>query len=114
MRQEQQKSWLDLREEEYKEGEKKEKQLVNTLAVLDERIKGIQQEQKYWQRYITWVKQNKEKMEDAEATLWMCEQIKEEAVENEKEATEAFDKTKLELDRIKCLGSFVRWVSSKL
>lgn len=114
MGQEQQRSWLDLREEEYKEGEKKEEQLVNTLAVLDRRIKGIQEEQKYWGEYIAWVKQNKEKMEDAEATLWMCEQIKEEAVEHEKEVTEAFDKTKLELDRIRCLRSFVRWVSQRL
>lgn len=114
MRQEQPKSWLDLREEECKEGEKREKQLLKALADLDKRIKGTQDEQKYWDRYVSWVKQNREKMEDADRTLYMCDLIKVEAVENEKELTETLNKTRFELDRIRCLGSFVQWVSSRV
>lgn len=95
-------SWLDERE--------KEKELADTLADLNRRIQANKEERDYWDKYITWVDQNRDKMQDVNATLGTCEKMKEELKVEYDVLIKKLNETKDELDRIRCLGAFVKWV----
>lgn len=108
-------SWLDEREKQYEESQKKEKELMDELAGLRRKIEAKKEEESWWQRYIRWIREEpKKRMEDPDAVLRFCEGMKGDLVAEQKRLVGDFEKTLSELERVKYLGCFVRWVRPRL
>ena len=115
MVQEKRKSWLEELEEEvqYNEDEKKEQQMEAEFVELERKIEENKQERGYWQQYIDWIHENADKMPDANAIVKACQAMQSEVAEKYNALIKQRDTARSELQKIKSLGSFVRWVKGK-
>jgi len=115
MREGERMSWLEERERQYEESQKKEKELMEELAGLRGKIEAKKEEESWWQRYISWIKEEpKERMEDPDAALRFCEGVKGDVAAERKRLVGDFARTLSKLERVKYLGCFVRWVRPRL